>query len=56
MQSKIGKLIKGLIQRKQSFQYYDADLNKCIALDDFGYWRKVTGYFSGYPLSIEHNR
>jgi len=36
--------------------YYDADLNKCIALDDFGYWRKVTGYFSGYPLSIEHNR
>ena len=56
MQSKIGQLIKELTQRKQSFQYYDADLNKCISLDDFGYWRKVIGYFSGYPLSIEHNR
>ena len=38
------------------FQYYDADENACISLDDFHYWPKVTGYFSGYPLSIEHNR
>jgi len=36
--------------------YYDAEKNACLRNKDFSNWKKVNGYFSGYPLSIEHNR
>jgi len=36
--------------------YFDAEQNACLRNKDFSNWKKVNGYFSGYPLSIEHNR
>ena len=29
--------------------------NACILYADYSSWDMVDGYFSGYPLSIEHN-
>jgi len=36
--------------------YFDAEKNSCLRNQDFSNWKQVNGYFSGYPLSIEHNR
>merc|ERR1719454_215297 len=35
--------------------FYDEENNVCQLNEDYASWPQVAGYFSGYPLSIEHN-